>query len=227
MRLSGLAALCVALLFDKRGRQRARDANGRTCGTRHCAPRRSSAGVLRKFPLAPRPGTSRRIVMARGPLVAWSAGTPSRLVVECWPELVLVSGCGRPLPRPLHSALPGVRLLVLVRFLPNLLSQCWHLPLEMANSRTRVMLARSARALLDAGNVHAFGQCLVSLRLSSRRIAAMTGPRPEQIEATARARIAEPDAYPCYPTPSPHPEGRVAVAELGQHLPRTRTTRSA
>jgi hypothetical protein len=90
--------------------------------------------------------------MARGPLVAWSAGTPPRLVVECWPELVLVSGCRLPLPRPLHSALPGVRLLVLVRFLPKLLSQCRYLPLGMANSRARVMLARTAGPLLDVAN---------------------------------------------------------------------------
>src|SRR5262249_28538921 len=60
----------------------------------------------------------------------------------------------------------------------------------------------------------AFGQCVVSLHLSSRCIAAMTGPRLEQMEATSRARMAEPDACPCNPTPGPHPEGRIAVAEL-------------
>src|SRR5215831_8720909 len=112
--------LCL-VVFDERRCQRARDTNGRTYGTRHGSPRQSSADVLRTFPLAPRPGASRRIVMARWPLVARSAGKPARLVVECWPELVLVSGCRLPLPGPLHSTLPSLRLLVLVRFLPKLL----------------------------------------------------------------------------------------------------------
>ena len=60
--------------------------------------------------------------LAHRPLVAGEARQPVRLVVECGPLLVLVPICNLPASRHLRSALFCIRLLVLVRFLPEILS---------------------------------------------------------------------------------------------------------